>query len=180
MWITETAVPPILICCVIATILFVQWYLRRQTKYIAGAIVMVVLMFGFYLLELNIITTREQVESDLYGLVNAFENKEVDTTMNYISPRADVLRQLVQTALNLVTIDGELRITDVETALRSEDSVATTHFRANGAATFGSFSGRHPTRWELTWQKMGGEWKVIKATRLNPITGEELRPMSLK
>lgn len=180
MWITETAIPPIIVCSILAAVLIVQWYLRRQTKYIAGAILMVVLMVGFYVLELSIITTRERVETDLYGLVNAFQNKEVDTTLDYISPRADGLRQMVQIALKLVTIDGELRITDVQTELRSEDSVATTHFRANGAATFGSFSGRQPTRWELTWQKMGGEWKVTKATRLNPITGEELRPMALR
>ncbi|WP_339732804.1 hypothetical protein [uncultured Gimesia sp.] len=180
MWITETAIPPIIVCSILATIFFVQWYLRRQIKYIAGVAIMVMLMFGFYVLELNIITTRETVEADLYGLVNAFQDKEADTTLNYISPRADGLRQMVQIALNLVTIDGELRITDVQTELRSEDSVATTHFRANGAATFGSFSGRHPTRWELTWQKMGGEWKVTKASRLNPITGEELQPMALK
>lgn len=180
MWITETAIPPMIICSIIAVVLFVQWYLRRQTKYIAGAIVMVLLMGGFYVLELSIVTTRERVEADLYGLAKAFQNKEVDNTLNYISPRADVLRQLVQVALNLVTINGELRITDVQTELRSEDSVATTHFRANGEATFGSYSGRHPTRWELTWQKMGGEWKVTKAKRLNPITGEELRPMALR
>ena len=180
MWITETAIPPIVVCSIIAVILFVQWYLRRQTKYLAGAAVMVLLMFGFYVLELNIITTRERVEADLYGLANAFQNKESDTTLNYISPRADQLRQMVKIALNLISIDGELRITDVQTELRAENSVATTHFRANGTATFGSYSGRHPTRWELTWQKMGGEWKVTKARRLNPITGEELRPMALQ
>ncbi|MCA9014244.1 MAG: hypothetical protein KDA77_02825 [Planctomycetaceae bacterium] len=180
MWITETAIPPMIVCSIIAAILFVQWYLRRQTKYLVGVIVMAGLTLGFYVLELNIITAREQVEADLYGLTNAFQNKEVDATLNYISPRADGLRLLVQTALNLVTIDGDLRITDVQTELRSEDSIATTHFRANGTATFGSYSGRHPTRWELTWQKMGGEWKVTKARRLNPITGEELQPMALK
>jgi len=82
--------------------------------------------------------------------------------------------------LALVTIEGELRITDVQTELRSDDSIATTHFRANGAASFGGISGRTPTRWELTWQQIGGEWKVTKATRLNPITGEQLQPMSVR
>jgi len=180
MWITETAIPPMVICSIVAVILFMQWYQRRQSKYLAGSIVMVGLLIGFYFLELSIVTTREKVEADLYGLVNAFQNNEVETTMNYISPRALPLRTLVQTALALVTIEGELRITDVQTELRSDDSIATTHFRANGAASFGGISGRTPTRWELTWQQIGGEWKVTKATRLNPITGEQLQPMSVR
>jgi hypothetical protein len=178
MWITETAIPPMIICSIIAAVFFVQWYLRHQTKYVIGCLVMIGATVGFYFLELNIITESERVEADLYGLISAFEKKEVDPTLLYISPRAKPLRSLVQTALNLVTINGQLRITDVSTELKSEDSIATTHFRANGAATFGGFSGSSPTRWELTWQKMGGEWKVTKASRLNPITGEPLRVMS--
>lgn len=178
MWITETAIPPMIICSIIAVVLFVQWYLRQQMKYLIGCVAMVGALVGFYFLELNIITESERVEADLYGLVSAFEKKEVEPTLNYISPRALQLRALVLTALNLVTINGELRITDVMTELKSENSIATTHFRANGTATFGDISGSSPTRWELTWQKMGGEWKVTKASRLNPITGEPLRVMS--
>jgi len=178
MWFTETAIPPMIICSLIAVIFFVLWYLRQQMKYVVGCLVMVGAAIGFYFMELSIITERERVESDLYGLISAFEKKEVEPTLNYISPRAEGLRALVQTALNLVTIDGRLRITDVLTELKSENSIATTHFRANGAATFGGFSGSSPTRWELTWQKMGGEWKVTKASRLNPITGEPLRVMA--
>ncbi|WP_298869334.1 hypothetical protein [uncultured Gimesia sp.] len=178
MWVTETAIPPMIICSILAVVLFVQYYLRHQVKYIVGCLVMIGAIVGFYFLEQSIITERERVEADLYGLIGAFEKKEVEPTLNYISRQAPGLRALVQTALNLVTIDGELRITDVLTELRSENSVATTHFRANGAATFGGFSGSSPTRWELTWQKMGGEWKVTKASRLNPITGEPLRVMS--
>tara|TARA_R110002111_G_scaffold108086_1_gene166734 strand:- start:31193 stop:31735 length:543 start_codon:yes stop_codon:yes gene_type:complete len=179
MWITETAIPPMLVCSVLAVILIVQWHLKRQVKYLAGSIVMLALVIGFYFLELSIVTARERVEADLYGLTTAFQNKEVETTLSYISPRALPLRAMVQAALTLVTIDGELRITDVQTELRSEDSVATTHFRVNGAATYGSISGRTSTRWELTWQRMGGEWKVTKARRLNPITGEELPLMTV-
>ncbi len=180
MWITETAIPPMIICSVLAVILFIRWHLKRQTKYMAGCLLMLGLLVGFYFLELRIVTERERVETDLYGLVDAFQKKEAETTLSYFSQQAHGLRMLVQTALNLLTIEGELRITDIETELKAQDSIATTHFRANGAATFQGFSGRHPTRWELTWQKIGGEWKVTKARRLNPITGEELQPMAAK
>ncbi|QDV20995.1 hypothetical protein Pan153_56770 [Gimesia panareensis] len=178
MWFTETAIPPIAICSVIAVILFIQWYLRRQSKYLVGMAIALVMMVASYFIELSIITPRERVEADLYGLVDAFQNKEADATLDYISPRAAALRGKVNMALTLVTIDGELRITDVETELLADDSIAKTHFRANGAATFRGISGRSPTRWLLTWQKMGGEWKVTEAQRLNPITGEQISDMA--
>lgn len=178
MWITETAIPLMIICSIAAVFLFIRWYLRHQTRYLVGCVVVLAALGGFYFLELSIVTERERVEADLYGLIHAFENKEEKTTLGYFSPRADALRGMVQVALKLVTIDGQLRITDLETELRSENSVATTHFRANGAATYGGITGRQPTRWELTWQKMGGEWKVTKARRLNPITGEELQVLA--
>lgn len=180
MWFTETAIPPIAICSVIAVILFIQWYLRRQSKYLVGLAITLAIMVGSYLIEISVITPRERVEADLYGLANAFQNKQSDATMDYISPRALPLRTLVLLALNTVTIDGELRITDVETEMLADNSLAKTHFRANGAATYRGISGRAPTRWELTWQQIGGEWKVTEARRLNPITGEELQPMAVR
>jgi hypothetical protein len=180
MWFTETAIPPIAICSVIAVILFIQWYLKRQSKYLVGMALALVMMVGSYLIEMSIITPRERVEADLYGLANAFQNKQVDATMEYISPRAIPLRTLVMLALNTVTIDGELRITDVQTEMLADNSLAKTHFRANGAATYKGISGRSPTRWELTWQKMGDVWKVTEARRLNPITGEELQPLAVR
>lgn len=180
MWFTETAIPPIAICSVIAVILFIQWYLKRQSKYLVGMALALVMMVGSYLIELSIITPRERVEADLYGLANAFQNKQVDATMDYISPRAVPLQMLVMLALNTVTIDGELRITDVQTEMLADNSLAKTHFRANGAATYKGISGRSPTRWELTWQKMGDAWKVTEARRLNPITGEELQPLAVR
>lgn len=180
MWFTETAIPPIAICSVIAVVLFIQWYLRRQSKYLVGLAITLAIMVGSYLIEISVVTPRERVEADLYGLANAFQNKQADATMDYISPRALPLRTLVLLALNTVTIDGELRITDVETEMLADNSLAKTHFRANGAATYRGISGRAPTRWELTWQQIGGEWKVTEARRLNPITGEELQPMAVR
>lgn len=172
MWITETAIPPMIICSILAVILFIRWYLRRQSKYLAGCLLMLGLLVGFYFLELRIVTEGERVEADLYALVDAFEHKDAEKTLSYISLGAKQLRLKAKLALDLLTINGDLRITDVQTALKLENSVATTHFRANGAATFMGMSGHRPTRWELTWQKVGDEWKVTKAQMLDPISGD--------
>lgn len=180
MWFTETAIPPMVICSAIAAILFILWYQRRLGKFLIGSLLMVLVTVGFYVLEQSIVTPRERVEADLYQLIDAFQKKEQETTLSYISPRANQLQDMVKLALTLVTLNDDLRITDVSTQMKSEDSVAIIHFRANGTAMYGGVSGKQPTRWELTWQKMGGEWKVTAATRLNPITGEPLRPFSVR
>ena len=91
MWVTETAIPPMIICSIVAVVLFVQFYLRHQIKYIVGCLVMTGAIVGFYFLEQSIITERERVEADLYGLISAFENKEVEPTLSYFSPRAEGL-----------------------------------------------------------------------------------------
>jgi len=171
MWITETAVPPMIICSTLAVILFIRWHLRRQRKYMIGGLLMVVLLIGFYFLELRIVTEDERVEADLYALVDAFEKKDAEKTLSYISLRAKQLRVKAKMALAVLTIDGDLRITDVQTALKLENSVATTHFRANGAATLMGMAGHRPTRWELIWHKVDDEWKVTKAQMLDPISG---------
>ncbi|WP_417385348.1 hypothetical protein [Gimesia sp.] len=178
MWFTETAIPPMVVCSVIAAILFIQWYQRRLGKYLIGCLFMILLTIGFYVLELSIVTPRERVEDDLFSLISAFQKKEEETTLSYISPRAKPLRDMVKFALGVITVEDDLRITDVSTELKAEDSIATIHFRANGTAMYAGLSSRQPTRWELTWQKMGGEWKVTEATRLNPITGERLAPFA--
>ncbi|WP_417380263.1 hypothetical protein [Gimesia sp.] len=180
MWFTETAIPPMVVCSAIAAILFIQWYQRRLGKFLIGSLIMVLVTVGFYLLEISIVTPRERVEADLYDLIDAFQHKEQEKTLDYISPRAVQLQGVVKLAMELVTLDDDLRITDVSTVMKAEDSLATIHFRANGTAMYGGVSSRQPTRWELTWQKMGGEWKVTEATRLNPITGETLRPFSVR
>ena len=77
---------PIAICSVIAAILFIQYYLRRQSKYLVGMGIALIMLVVSYLVEISIVTPRERVEADLYALADAFQHKEVDATMAISAP----------------------------------------------------------------------------------------------
>jgi hypothetical protein len=34
--------------------------------------------------------------------------------------------------------------------------------------------GHRASRWDLTWQKQGGDWRIIEIQRLDPISGERM------
>lgn len=84
------------------------------------------------------------------------------------------------TALTIVDIPEPVRISDVRTTMSNNNSRAVTQFRASAVVhVAGSADGVHyPTRWELTWQVEQGEWKILRATRLHIMTGEEQNPFT--
>ncbi len=112
----------------------------------------------------------------------AFGQRDENGVLKHISPRQDELTQLVKWALATVTGVNNLRITDVSVEMLSQGSRARCHFRANGRFEVIGFGdiGHQATRWELTWQREGGAWKVIRIRRLNPITGEEMDQRSAR
>ncbi len=131
---------------------------------------------GTYVAEQFIISDRERIEASVFDMAAAFEQRDENGVLSNISQRQDELKQLVKWGFATVTdVDG-LRITDVSVELFSQGSRARSHFRANGrfhVVGFGDI-GHQATRWELTWRREGGEWKIIAIRRLDPITGEEM------
>jgi hypothetical protein len=193
MWFTETPWPPIIVCVVLGTLSGIAWHSQRRPLYLWGIPLCLVLSGAVYGLEKIIITERERVEIELHHLVDAFV-EECETpkdvwqrmgmaagigleskTLSYISPKAENVRRSAVGALMFVSRIDYLRITDVSTEMKASDSRALTHFRANaGVVVPNIYEGHHASRWELTWQREAGEWKVIRAQRLDPITGQEI------
>lgn len=133
-------------------------------------------MLGTYVAERRIVSDRERIEASLFEMADAFVVRDEHAVLDRISPRQDELKALVSWAFATVTAVSDLNLTDVSVQLLMEGSRATTHFRANGRFDVAGFGdvGRKPTRWELTWQREGSDWKIIRIRRLNPITGEEM------
>ena len=121
--------------------------------------------------------TTFQRESLQRGLANLVLGGPEPQTFAFISASAKEVRDLALQALDLVDIQEDIRISDVRTTLSNNNSRAVMHFRASATVSVGAYGnvGRQPTRWELTWQREKGEWKVIRATRLNFLTGEPLQ-----
>lgn len=189
MWFTETPWPPIIGLCVVGVLLFLGWMSQRKTVFLAGVALCLALCGVVFVIEQQIVTERERVEQRLLdfavafqqdsmqqGLVNLLVRGQEPASLSYISASADGTRRMAEAALNFVDIPEAVRISDVRTTMSNNDSRAVTQFRASATVRAGGHvDGFHqPTRWELTWQREKGDWKILRATRLNFMSGEAL------
>ena len=188
MWFTEDAWSPIILCMVVGVIFLIAWSTSQRPRYLIAIPVIAILAVVIYFAERAIVTDREHVEASLLDLINTFveESQVIGTSGNEVPPDTKCLeffsaqnvtdRARVSAALVFVSVNDDIRVTDVSIKLTNENTRAITHFRAN--ATFsatGLDGGYHPSRWELTWQKEGDEWKVTRTKYLNIMTGDEQR-----
>ena len=187
MWFTDTPWPPILTLSVVAVLLFLGWLSQRKTGYLAGVALCVALCGLVFVVEQQIVTEQERVEQRLLDFTAAFQRDSLKRgllnavigggqeleSLKFIHGD-DVLR-LATNALDLVDIQDDVRISDIRTRMTNKDSRAITQFPASASVTVSGYSAaRQPSRWELTWGKEGGEWKVLRATRLNFMSGQPL------
>ena len=121
-----------------------------------------------------IVTTAERVEALTVEVANAVVAGDVEAALGYFSPTASAERATVRFGLGLITIDPDLRLSDWETTLSGGETRAVVHVRANGTVRNPrmGFERHVATRWRLTWRVEAGEWKIVQARRLDPITGQ--------
>ena len=187
MWFTETPWPPILIICVFGVLLFLGWVSQRKTGYLAGVALCLALCGLVFVVEQQIVTETERVEQRLLDFTAAFQRDSLQRgllnavigggpeleSLKFL--QGDEVRRLATHALDLVDIQDDVRISDIRTKMSNKDSRAITQFRASASITVSGFSAvRQPSRWELTWGKEDGEWKVLRATRLNFMSGQPM------
>ncbi len=189
MWLlTETPWLLILFIAVLSVVLLLATYAQQRRSLLYGVGLLVLLSGGILVIEHVIVTENERVEtavmnltstfqkeSQVYELSSRFRSNQSPMTFNFVSNNAKGLQSLIEHALVMVNVEDDVRITDVKVTMKSQNSRAITHFRANATISFQSYGlGRMPTRWELTWQREAGDWKVIKVRRLHVITGEDI------
>ena len=187
MWFTETPWPPILIICVFGVLLFLGWVSQRKTGYLAGVALCLALCGLVFVVEQQIVTETERVEQRLLDFTAAFQRDSLQRgllnavigggpeleSLKFL--QGDEVRRLATHALDLVDIQDDVRISDIRTKMSNKDSRAITQFRASASITVSGYSAaRQPSRWELTWGKEDGEWKVLRATRLNFMSGQPM------
>jgi hypothetical protein len=153
------------------------WSTSRRAINLAAAALLVVCCGVVYVVEQNVVTERERVEAAVFGVADAFRAADTGRTLDFISPRAMQLKVIVEHVMvdMQVRVKDDLRITDVNIEMLNEETRARSHLRANGrifVPRYGGDVGHQPTRWNLTWQKEGGEWKIINVERLDPIRGD--------
>jgi hypothetical protein len=178
MWFTETPWPPFFICSVIAAACFAHWHVHRQPRqlYLAGAFL--ALGGAVILVERLIVTEKERVADQVFGLARAFEAGDAPRCVDFFSMQDAEDRALVQTAAAAARIVGSIRITDMSVQMSSAESRATTTFRASATVNYLGREQHGATRWELTWQREGGDWKIIRIRRLHFVGEGEIPPLS--
>jgi len=151
------------------------WTTTGKNGFLIAGSAMPVLCLGILLIDALVMTDREQVEQSVYDLADAFERGDQAETLNLISRQAPEIRSMAELALENVKLDGRLRVTDTRIEMKAGNSRASTHFRANGSLSYrGRSVGHQTSRWEFTWQKEGGQWKVIRVQQRHPQSGEPL------
>ena len=174
-WFTETPWPPIVILVIAACAMLAVWSAQKRGAWLLGALGALVVAVGVYFVEQAVVTDAERVEQAVVRLADDFRRKDRDATLAYFSQQAPEWRAQVSEALDLVDLHPDLDIKDMHVRLFAEGSRAVARFRANGTVSFrGMDLGWKPSLWELTWQKEGGQWKIIDVQRLDPINEQRI------
>ena len=176
MWFTETPWPPIIALAALATGFAGAFISTQRTKFIVPILLLAALAVVVYVVEQQVVTERERVEQSIYDVTAAFQRQDVPATLGHFSEQALLLRGMAMGALATIRAQEDLRITDVSIEMTNADSRARAHFRANGTFDVTGYGpvGHQPTRWNVDWQKEGGQWRIIDVERLDPITGESM------
>ena len=182
MWFTETPWAPSIVFFVAVVLAAVLWSHTRKTAFLALAAACLIAIPIVFVVERAIVTPAEEVELRIEAMRAAVIRDDVGGTLEFISKSAALERAAVASGMALVRIEPDVDVTDLDVKVTANDTVAVSHFRANG--TFvgrGPFAGgtHHiPTRWRISWRKEGGEWKIYAVERLDPITGEKINILS--
>ena len=176
-WFTETPWPLVFILAVIACIMLAAWSAQKRGIWIVGSLAAILAAVAVVFVERTIVTESERVEQSVLDLTRAFQRKDHDRTLSFISLQAPELRKLAEAALADVDVRDDLSVKDMHVRLTNEDTRAVSRFRANGTIAYkGMNFGTQPSLLEVTWRKEGGDWKVIEVRRFNPIKeNEEMR-----
>jgi hypothetical protein len=173
-WFTENPWPPIFILGLVVCALLAVWSSQKRGIWLIGVLVAVMLAGAIFFVEKSIVTERERIEQKVLDLTAAFQLKDHDRTLSFFSAQEPELRQTAENALQWVTLD-DLDVKDFDVRLFGEGTGAVSRFRANGNGSGFGLRGHFATRWDVTWQKEGGDWKIIAVQRLGTLKDEKLQ-----
>jgi len=176
MWFTENAWPPMLICALGAVVFFGIWNSDRRNLYLIMGLVSLAMIGVVYGVERAIVTDGEKLQIQVTQLCDQFRRRE-PVALDHFSVSAPELKTLCQGAMEMVEVGDDLRLTDFHTTFTNQNSRANVHFRANATISVMGFSGHHPFRCILGFQKEAGNWKIVDVQRLDPIKGEKIGVM---
>ena len=164
-----------LILVIAAVACLAAWVSQKRGFWLVAGLLSLLAAGAVYFVERSIVTEAERVEQNVRALAAAFQLKDRDATLAFFSLQATGLRVQVAQALDSVDLPNGIDIKDMRVRMSNENTRALSHFRANGTVSFRGMGSSHAaSRWEVTWQKEAGQWKIIEVQRLNPYKDEKM------
>src|SRR5262245_29091614 len=114
MWFTEDPWYPILGCILALLVLGAMWRTNGRPVYLKIMLVIVLVACGIFVLERAIVTQPERIDADIHDLVESFRRQDLKRTLGHVSESATTERELISSAIDMVTIENALRITDMD------------------------------------------------------------------
>lgn len=174
---SENPWPVIIVCLMCAVGLLIAWFQTRRKWMLFSILVPALVAVGAWQLDQSIVTDREKVTENVYGIVAAFQHRELEEMLSYISNSARDLKLLAASAYNMVELGPDTRVADVHVEFLPRNERAVTVFRVNSTLRAAGGVSRVATMWEARWQPEQGDWKMIDIMQRDPVTGKpELIP----
>lgn len=178
MWIIDNPWPPFFLLVLGAMFCIWRWRQTRQPGFAIAAGSLLIAAGLVHVADYTVVTEAEVVEGKVHELVAAFQAKDLPLTLGFLAPNISPkgIPSMVKSAMNFVTIQGDIDVKDVRVEMQPESSRAITRFRANAHVIYqADQKGFQPSRWELTWQKpLNSDWQVVRVKRLDPLSDREV------
>jgi len=178
MWFTEDPWYPLLGCVLVFLALIGLWRTNPKPVYMQAMFGVVVLGALIVFVERMVVTPSEQIDDNIHDLVDSFRRQDLDRTFSHISESATNERMLISGAIGIVDLDEDLRITDMDVKVLDGGTSAKARFRVNATADAVGSSYRVRTRWELSFQREGDDWKVTRIQRMKLLEDGFIEPIN--
>jgi ketosteroid isomerase-like protein len=176
-WLTENPWPPIFILGIAACVMVAVWTSQKRGAWLVGALTAVIAAAAVFFVEKAVITEGERVEQHVRDLVEAFVRGDRDRVVSFFSARAPELNALAVRGLDLVEFPSGIDVKDMSVRVSNENTRAISLFRANGVVSVKGLGAQQQmaSRWQVTWQKEGNDWKIVEVVRLHPYKDESMQ-----
>jgi hypothetical protein len=176
-WLTENPWPPIFILAIAACVMVAVWTSQKRGAWLIGAVTAVIAALAVFFVEKAIITEGERVEQHVRELVEAFVRGDRERVVSFFSAKAPELRSLALRGLDLVEFPSGIDVKDTSVRMSNENTRAISLFRANGVVAVKGLGAQQQmaSRWQVTWQKEGNDWKIVEVVRLHPYKDESMQ-----
>src|SRR4051812_22021397 len=116
VWFTENPWPPMLVAGLAALVCFGLWNTERRNLYFFMMLAFLGMTGGIYAVERAIVTEGERLQYSVVEMCDHFRRKDPET-LDYFSDSAPEWKSVCRTAMNMVDVKDDLRLTAFETTI---------------------------------------------------------------